>query len=193
MTAADSPRNAPLARPPQRWLCRDTDRPSSQIPPPLLRGSFSSSSLNSKQHFTLFLSDSSCKRASDSSCMFRGFGGTTSSCHLLSTAAQMDLSCVSVGVFSLHLHVPEGQTLGRAAAQHLGLELQLLRVSILKLLMQQPAQQKPDSVTTRTAAPASLRLCVFTSSPGQCCLAWRAAASPGSSHVGSVADSSGKA
>lgn len=65
--------------------------------------------------------------------------GTGNIQRLLSGSARTDLldlpSCVCVGVVRLHSHVPEGQTLGGAAAQHPRLELQLFSVSILELLM----------------------------------------------------------
>lgn len=56
--------------------------------------------------------------------------------HSFSQTDRLDFpSGASVGVARVHSHVPEGQTLGRAAAQHPGLELQLFSVSILELLM----------------------------------------------------------
>lgn len=69
------------------------------------------------------------------------------------------LSWVSVDVFSLHSHVPEGQTLGKVTGQHLGLELQLFGVPFLPLLMQQPVQQQPDSESNemRAAVPGTAR------------------------------------
>lgn len=71
--------------------------------------------------------------------------------------------CVSVDMFSLHSHVPEGQTLGGVAVQHPGLKLQLFHVLILPLLMQQPAQQQPDSESTETTAtvPDTIQLLVY--------------------------------
>lgn len=58
----------------------------------------------------------------------------------LTFASHQRFLCISVDS-----HFPVGQTLWRVTAQHPGLELQVFNVSVLPLLMQQPAQQHLNS------------------------------------------------
>lgn len=130
----DSPLIAPLARSPRLSLCRETERLSSQISGP----------------FTVSL------------VFIFSWDLLTMNITLIVSIFWVFSLCVAVDVFSVHSHVPEGQTLRGVTAQHPGLELQLFNVSVLPLLMQQPVQQQPDSESSETTAtvPDTIQLLV---------------------------------